>query len=115
MSYGPKGADQDRRAAEYVDRILRGAKPGDIPVEQPTKCDLPRSPSLNGSAYAAEHLGTNRTWCLRSHLVRPKLSYPSIDGTPFRALGGSRFGASSMDPGGRPPDTSNFCCLPGRA
>src|SRR5260370_7886152 len=33
-----------------------------------------------------EHLGTNRTSCLRSHLVRPNLSYPPIDLTPFRAL-----------------------------
>jgi putative ABC transport system substrate-binding protein len=40
MSYGPNIADLSRRAAELVDKILRGTKPTDIPVEQPTKFDL---------------------------------------------------------------------------
>ena len=40
MSYEPNFLDQWRRTAEIVDKILRGAKPGDIPVEQPTKFDL---------------------------------------------------------------------------
>jgi putative tryptophan/tyrosine transport system substrate-binding protein len=55
MSYGANIPDLFRRAADYVDKILHGAKPGDISVEQPTKFDLVVN-LTTAKAFGLEHV-----------------------------------------------------------
>jgi putative ABC transport system substrate-binding protein len=63
MSYGPNFPDLFRRAADMVDKILRGAKPGNIPVEQPTKFDL----IFNLTTAKALGLAIPETFLLRAN------------------------------------------------
>jgi putative ABC transport system substrate-binding protein len=63
VSYGPNWPDQWRRAADYVDKILRGTKPADIPVEQPTKFDL----IINLTTAKALGLTIPETFLLRAN------------------------------------------------
>ena len=65
MSYGPNFLDLYRRAADFVDKILRGAKPADIPVEQPTKFDL----VINLTTAKALGLAIPETFLLRADEV----------------------------------------------
>jgi putative ABC transport system substrate-binding protein len=65
MCYGPNRPDLYRRAAEFVDKILRGTKPGDIPVEQPTKFDL----VINLTTAKALGLTIPETFLLRADEV----------------------------------------------
>jgi ABC-type uncharacterized transport system substrate-binding protein len=65
MSYGPNFSDQWRRTAEIVDKILRGAKAGDIPVEQPTKFEL----VINLTTAKALNLSIPESFLLRADQV----------------------------------------------
>jgi putative ABC transport system substrate-binding protein len=65
LSYGPNLSDMFRRAAYFVDKILRGAKPGEIPVEQPTKFDL----FINLKTAKALGLATPEAFLLRADEV----------------------------------------------
>jgi ABC-type uncharacterized transport system substrate-binding protein len=65
MSYGPNFPDLFRRAAEYVDKILRGVKPSDLPVEQPTKFDL----VINSTTAKALGLKISEAFLLRANEV----------------------------------------------
>ena len=65
MSYAANFPDLYRRAAEYVDKILSGAKPGDIPVQQPTKFDL----TINLTTAKAPGLTIPESFLLRADEV----------------------------------------------
>ena len=65
MSYGPNESSQFRQAADYVDKILKGANPADLPVAQPTKIDL----AVNLKTAKALGISIPETFLLRADEV----------------------------------------------
>ena len=78
MSYGPSYSDLFRRSADMVDKILHGTKPGDIPVEQPTKFDLAvnlKTAKALGLSVPATPMGHLRARPPTAHLPRANMGH----------------------------------------
>ena len=73
MSYGPSHEDMHKRAAIYVDKILKGAKPADLPIEQPSKFTF--IVSLKGSQSTRCHSANTTPWARRpANRMSPRVS-----------------------------------------
>jgi putative ABC transport system substrate-binding protein len=80
MSYGPSYPDQFRRTAELVDKIFKGAKPADLPVEQPTKFEL----VVNLTTAKALGLTIPESFLLRAKLLSTRPNTSRLSAVRFR-------------------------------